>query len=399
MGGVKIAQKFLFVRHRVSRVTQRFLSDKAERQHRVLVSSSTNIYENLALEDWLFENTDFKKESLLLLWRNTPCVVFGRHQNPWVECNVPYCQKNGIDLVRRKSGGGTVYHDEGNLNCSFLMENPLYNRRRNLQLVVDALKSQWNIPLSINNRDDILYLDKYKISGTASKLGGKKTYHHFTLLYNVDKDRLKNVLQSNLIGVDSKATASLKMSVANLADHFPDIDFTSLVEVISENFLHNSQEKHIQTVNPCDQELFPGVEHNLAELKLWEWIFGKTPPFSIHRVFQEKTNTSDILDVKVNITKGCIHNLKLNEMNILHAKDIDSRVFLMLSVGMEQTRLSPREVRKNLSQVKMDWIAEQLYTVDTHQYLDWLLQCVMETLAIFSTHNSSVSVFQKEASS
>lgn len=130
------------------------------------------------------------------------------------------------------SSGGTVYHDEGNLNCSFLMESSLYNRRRNLQLVVDALKSQWNVPLSINNRDDILYQDKHKvvctyflhlfvkflpnirineldlratilltfqISGTASKLAGKKTYHHFTLLFNVDKDRLQNILQSNLV--------------------------------------------------------------------------------------------------------------------------------------------------------------------------------------------------------
>lgn len=105
---IQLCQKFLTVQGRVRLTSVRFASTKCDRHHRVLVSTSKNIYENLALEDWLFENTDFQKESVLLLWRNTPCVVFGRHQNPWVECNVPYCQKHEVDLVRRKSGGKLV---------------------------------------------------------------------------------------------------------------------------------------------------------------------------------------------------------------------------------------------------------------------------------------------------
>ncbi|XP_053376147.1 lipoyltransferase 1, mitochondrial-like [Mercenaria mercenaria] len=391
--------RVLLSQHRLNHIASRLASSKAVRSHRVLISSSTNIYENLALEDWLFENTDFQRESVLLLWRNKPCVVFGRHQNPWVECNVPYCQKYEVDLVRRKSGGGTVYHDEGNLNCSFLMENSLYNRRRNLQLVVDALKSHWAIPLSINKRDDIIYQDKYKISGTASKLGGKKTYHHFTLLYNVDKEELQNSLHSNLEGVSSKATASLKMSVTNLADHFPDVDFTSLVDVISEKFVQNDQMRSVQTVDPHDTNLFPGVDNHLTELKSWEWIFGKTPPFSIQRTFHGKTETMNILSVNVDITKGRIHNLQLKELNVLNSKDIDSRVFLTLRIGIEDTKLCPNEVRKSLSKVKMEWIADQLYTVDTREYLDWLLQCVMETLAIFNTQTSTSATWDNDVSS
>lgn len=72
---------------------------------RVLVTSSRNIYENLALEDWLYENADLQNESFLLIWRDEPCVVIGRHQNPWVECNVPYCEKLQVKVARRKSGG------------------------------------------------------------------------------------------------------------------------------------------------------------------------------------------------------------------------------------------------------------------------------------------------------
>ncbi|XP_060607008.1 lipoyltransferase 1, mitochondrial-like [Ruditapes philippinarum] len=383
MGMLRRSWQILMPKYRLGNMMYRLCSSKAHRSHRVIISSSTNIYENLALEDWLFENTDFQNESVLLLWRNKPCVVFGRHQNPWVECNVPYCEKHEVDLVRRKSGGGTVYHDEGNLNCSFLMESSLYNRRRNLQLVVDAIKSQWNIPIAINNRDDLMFQDNYKISGTASKLGGKKTYHHFTLLYNVDKQRLKSILNSNLEGISSKATASLKMSVTNLADHFPDVDYTSLVDVISEHFVHNNQTKRIQSVNPLDENLFDGVEKHLAELKSWEWIFGKTPPFSIERTFYSKRNNMNVLNVNVDVTKGRIHNLKLEELNILNNTKV-GRSFLTLRIGLEETKLCPNEVRKNLSDVKMEWIAQQVYTVQTHEYLDWVLQCVMETFAIFS---------------
>ena len=73
--------------------------------HKVLVSKSNNIFENLALEDWLHEKADLNEKSILLMWSNRPAVVIGRHQNPWVECNVPAISKSDISLARRRSGG------------------------------------------------------------------------------------------------------------------------------------------------------------------------------------------------------------------------------------------------------------------------------------------------------
>ena len=131
--------------------------------HKILVSSSTDIFENLALEDWLYEKADLEHESVLLLWRNSSAIVIGRHQNPWVECNIPECIKQGVDIARRKSGGGTVYHDEGNLNCSFIKRRELYNRKENLEFVIGALKSRWNVDLSLNSREDIVLDGQYKV--------------------------------------------------------------------------------------------------------------------------------------------------------------------------------------------------------------------------------------------
>ena len=67
----------------------------------VFVSQSTDVFANLALEDWLYRHHDFEHKRLLLLWRNDPCVVIGRHQNPWTEADVPYLRSSYIDLARR----------------------------------------------------------------------------------------------------------------------------------------------------------------------------------------------------------------------------------------------------------------------------------------------------------
>lgn len=94
-------------------------SSKAPPQRTVFISQSSDVFANLALEDWLYKNWSFERRNVLLLWRNSPCVVIGRHQNPQVEANLPYLESAGVPVARRGSGGGAVYHDHGNLNCTF----------------------------------------------------------------------------------------------------------------------------------------------------------------------------------------------------------------------------------------------------------------------------------------
>jgi lipoate-protein ligase A len=79
------------------------------------ISTHTDPFVNLAIEDYLFKTTDPEKY-ILYLWRNKPCVVVGRNQNPFKECNLQYMEEHGIPLVRRRSGGGTVYHVSSNIS-------------------------------------------------------------------------------------------------------------------------------------------------------------------------------------------------------------------------------------------------------------------------------------------
>ena len=132
-------------------------------KYKVLISKANDIFSNLALEEWLYNNTDHNQTSTLLMWKNNPCVVIGRHQNPWLECNVEKSLSDGISIARRGSGGGTVYHDEGNLNCSFIKHKTIYNREENLRFIIAAINSRWDIDLALNCREDIIMDDLYKV--------------------------------------------------------------------------------------------------------------------------------------------------------------------------------------------------------------------------------------------
>lgn len=126
----------------------------------VFISQSYDVFTNLALEDWIYKNYNFEKHHVLMLWANDPCVVIGRHQNPFSEANVSQLVQNGVTMVRRNSGGGAVFHDRGNLNCTFFSSRDRYNRDYNLNIITRALFREWGINAEISPRDDITLMGK-----------------------------------------------------------------------------------------------------------------------------------------------------------------------------------------------------------------------------------------------
>jgi lipoate-protein ligase A len=122
----------------------------------VFISQSYDIFTNLALEDWIYKNYDFGNHHILMLWINDPCVVVGRHQNPFAETNVSQLAASEIGLARRNSGGGTVFHDRNNLNCTFFTPRERYDRKYNLNLITRAIYREYGIDTEISPRDDIL---------------------------------------------------------------------------------------------------------------------------------------------------------------------------------------------------------------------------------------------------
>lgn len=142
----------------------------------VLLSRSTDVHQNLALEDWIDAHVDLQRRGVLLLWRNHPAVVVGRHQNPWAECDLAAMRSAGVALARRRSGGGTVFHDLGNLNLTFFASKQAYDRRRNLKVITDALRRiRPGLDVRATDRFDVLLDGRLKISGGVED-GGRRLW-------------------------------------------------------------------------------------------------------------------------------------------------------------------------------------------------------------------------------
>ncbi|KAK2707757.1 lipoyl amidotransferase LIPT1, mitochondrial-like [Artemia franciscana] len=304
----------------------KFLRKKSKRDapRNVYVSQAKDIFSNLALEHWLYQNVDLSSERILLLWWNDPCVVIGRHQNPFCEVNIKKMKENGVVLARRNSGGGTVYHDRGNLNLSFLAPRDLYNRRENLKIICDALYKNYGMNVSINPRDDIFLDTFYKISGTASKLGATNSYHHCTLLVDVDTSTLNSILTPEDIGIISRATASVPSMTKNLVEDTPTVNVEGIASAVANTYLEvgsSSLNCGIQSVNPTES-WFPGIGAIINELKSIEWIYDKTPKFSISKVVPVPIEFGSRLGSSLNIFLSVEHGKIVETSDPLKSLDI-----------------------------------------------------------------------------
>lgn len=178
----------------------------------VIVSEWNSAQRNCAFEEQLL--TESRHDSLLL-YINAPSVIVGRNQTIEAEVDTEFCRRHGIDIVRRMSGGGTVYHDLGNVNYAFVSD-----RGEGGVLdadfatpIVDALRS-FGVTATVGARKEIR-VNGLKISGTASHVIRTRQLFHGTLLYDTDLTMLERVLQGDR-ECRGKGVASVPSKVVNL---------------------------------------------------------------------------------------------------------------------------------------------------------------------------------------
>lgn len=163
----------------------------------VLSSNSHCIFENLAAEEAIMRSVLLRQgEHLLLMYKDSPCVVVGRNQNIFQEVAVRSAHHDGVAIARRASGGGTVYHDSGNLCFAFVTHRADYAPERTIQVLRLALCRLYGITparLTTTKRHD-LFLDGMKITGSAMRVQRDIAYHHCTLLIDSCRESLGKYL-------------------------------------------------------------------------------------------------------------------------------------------------------------------------------------------------------------
>ncbi|MBN2236263.1 MAG: lipoate--protein ligase family protein [Bacteroidales bacterium] len=244
----------------------------------VLHRPQTNPYFNLAAEEYLVKNT---QEPLFMVWQNTSSVVIGKHQNTLKEINFPLLQEMNIPVIRRISGGGTVFHDLGNLNYSFInfgKRESLVNFKKYSQPILEVLQ-ELGVNAYLDGKSD-LKIDGLKFSGNASHVHKNTVLHHGTLLYSSELSILNQSISSTLKGIKDKAVVSNRSRVTNIQSHL-----TSLITL--EEFKNKIIEHVSAKFNNCSfrsfsqDELTEIEELANSKYKSWEWNYAYSPRYTL----------------------------------------------------------------------------------------------------------------------
>ena len=239
----------------------------------ICTRTETDPFGNLALEAYLCKAAVEMNRPILYLWQNRPCVVIGRNQNPWLECDLSAMDADNVLLVRRKTGGGAVYHDLGNLNYSFCLPESLFDEERQYRVVLAALASL-GITAERNGRNDLTINGK-KISGSAFLHSEGAALHHGTLLIQSDLAVFGRYLTPDTEKFTAKGVKSVSARVGNLADISKAVSVAALRLALADAFA-----AEYGASEPCciDDNVITGI---YDEFSAWEFRYGKTPKFDL----------------------------------------------------------------------------------------------------------------------
>ncbi len=244
--------------------TLRFFDNRAE---------SRNPYRNLALEEYLTRQAP-EGSVTLYLWQNRNTVVIGRNQNAWGECRAETLEGNGGFLARRLSGGGAVYHDEGNLNFSFCAPDGTYDEARQVNVIARAAAS-FGIAVEKTGRNDIT-AEGRKFSGNAYYHGEGKNFHHGTILIRVDMGAMARYLDTATSKLRAKGVKSVPSKVVNLAELNPAVTVDAFAAAMKTAFADEyGAEPAILTTADFDEAELAERE---AFFSSWNWRYGRNIP-------------------------------------------------------------------------------------------------------------------------
>ncbi len=222
-------------------------------------------YVNLGVEESLFETCP--GDTLrFYLWQNAHTVVIGKNQHAYSEVDIAKLIEDKGKLARRSSGGGAVYHDLGNLNFTFILEEKTYDVKRQMNVIADALKSL-GFNAQVSGRNDI-EIDGAKVSGNAFLRRNGIGLHHGTILVDVDKANLGTYLTVSEAKLKRKQVASVKARIMNLTDQKAvsiDEVKAAVLDAVKQSYGNNIIEKTL----PIE-----GAARRINQFSSEAWLYG-----------------------------------------------------------------------------------------------------------------------------
>lgn len=297
------------------------------------MSDSNDGWKNLATDRFFLENLE-PDDIMLYLYVNAKAVIIGKNQNAWRECNLEAMDSGGVQLVRRHTGGGAVFHDNQNLNFSFIMNEERYDVTRQMR-VIQKMVSDLGMTAELSGRNDIL-IDGRKFSGNAFGAYKGMKAHHGTIMVNTDLSELSNYLNISEKKMRAKGVTSVKSRVCNLSDFNSKITVQTVIQLLKKEY---EAEYGTYTQYAFKKQDLEKIDALYAIQSSWQWRFGRTPAFDYQ--LEERFSFGE-MQFLFQIKEGSVSDVAV------YSDALDTELVQLVRNRMIGVRFDPKDISAKL---------------------------------------------------
>jgi len=317
--------------------------DKMEKRMIFIEPKSFDPAFHFATEEFCMNH--FSGETIWMLWRTKKCIMLGSNQIPELEIHMEAAKKHDVTIVRRPSGGGTIFTDPGTIQYSVItpyekgMDTKKVKEEVLAATMLQVINEKLKLLAKLEGRNDIT-IDGRKISGLAQHIQSNQLCGHGSLLYDTDLEILTKVLNPHEDKITSKAIRSVRSRVTSLKSYLnPAPSTEEFFQFLKKEWLDNSNMMEY-TLTESDIETIHKIR--LEKYANENWTYGKTPKFTYHnRVKYEAGVVEVFLEIEKGIIKDC--SIKGDFLGLLSIRELE-RILIGLDYQRERVECKLREV-------------------------------------------------------